>query len=83
MEDQLRGILEDVGGLAVPVATVGSDQDLFAAGLTSFATVTVMLGIEEAFDVEFPDALLNRATFRTIDTLVAAIAKLQGDSLAA
>lgn len=83
MEEQLRDILGDVGGLAVPVAGIAADQDLFAAGLTSFATVTVMLAVEGAFDVEFPDALLNRSTFRSIDALRIVVAKLQADRLAA
>lgn len=83
MEDQLRGILDEVGGLATPVAEITADQDLFAAGLTSFATVTVMLAIEEEFEVEFPDRLLNRATFKTIATLVGVVTELKGDRVAA
>ncbi|MES3152079.1 acyl carrier protein [Sphingomonas faeni] len=83
MEEQLRKILGDVGGLAVPAAGLTSDQDLFEAGLTSFATVTVMLAIEEAFEVEFPDDLLNRATFRSLSSLRRVIASLQGDDHAA
>ncbi len=42
-----------------------------------------MLAIEEDFEVEFPDSLLNRATFQTIDTLLAAISGLKGDRVAA
>lgn len=83
MEEQLRDILGDVGGLAVPVAGISTDQDLFAAGLTSFATVTVMLAIEGAFDIEFPDDLLNRSTFRSIGSLQGVIARLQADRHAA
>lgn len=83
MEEQLRDILGDVGGLVVPVTGIATDQDLFAAGLTSFATVTVMLAIEGAFDVEFPDEALNRATFRSIDSLRTVIAGLQGERHAA
>ena len=83
MDEQLREILGDVGGLAVPIATVAAEQDLYAAGLTSFATVSVMLGIEEAFDVEFPDSLLKRETFRSIDALRRTVATLKGDGNAA
>ncbi len=83
MEEQLRTILGEVGGLAVPIAEIATDQDLFAAGLTSFATVSVMLGIEEEFGVEFPDALLKRDTFRSIAALIAVIAGLKDDTVAA
>jgi len=36
-----------------------------------------MLAIEDAFDIEFPDALLSRKTFRSIDALAVAIERLQ------
>lgn len=83
MEDQLRAILGQVGGLSVPISDVTASQDLYVAGLTSFATVTVMLAIEEYFDVEFPDSLLNRATFRSIETLLDVIARLKAGRVAA
>ena len=35
-----------------------------------------MVGIEEEFGVEFPDALLTRATFASIDSVAAAVASL-------
>jgi acyl carrier protein len=83
MEDQLRRILNEVGGLAVPAASIASDGDLFAAGLTSFATVSVMLAIEDCFEVEIPDELVNRATFRTIAKLAEVVMALQSGSVAA
>lgn len=52
------------------------DADLYAAGLTSLATVGVMLAVEEHFDIEIPDAKLNRATFRSVSTLAALVAEL-------
>jgi acyl carrier protein len=83
MDEQLREILADVGGLAMPAAELAVDQDLYAAGLTSFATVSVMLAIEEAFAVEFPDRLLKRETFSSIVALRRVIATLRDDHLAA
>ena len=38
--------------------------DLYAAGLRSFASVQLMLALEEAFEVEFPESLLNRQSFQ-------------------
>jgi acyl carrier protein len=35
-----------------------------------------MLALEEAFNVEFPDRLLKRATFQTIANLRAAVGEL-------
>jgi N-acetylglucosaminyldiphosphoundecaprenol N-acetyl-beta-D-mannosaminyltransferase len=83
VKDQIRAILDEVGGLACPAVDVGDRDDLFVKGLSSFATVGVMLAIEEEFDVSFPDSLLVRATFTSVDALAAAIASLKGQSVAA
>ncbi|MEH3106039.1 MAG: acyl carrier protein [Sphingomonas fennica] len=77
MEEKIREILEEVGGLVTAPAALGSNDDLFAAGLTSFATVNVMLGIEDAFDLEFPERLLTRTSFRSIAALAAAVREAQ------
>jgi acyl carrier protein len=55
-------------------------SDLYAAGLTSLATVGLMLALEEGFEIEFPDALLSRRTFTSIDSLVAAVETLCASS---
>ena len=77
MRDKLREILSQHGRLSVPLEQVGDGSDLYQAGLTSLATVGLMLAIEDAFDIEFPDALLSRKTFRSIDALAVAIERLQ------
>ncbi|MGF9695226.1 MULTISPECIES: acyl carrier protein [unclassified Rhizobium] len=80
MSETIREILSKVGGLPVPVSDLADDADLYAAGLSSFASVQVMLAIEEKFDIEFPDNLLNRKSFASIaaiDTTVGQILKAQ------
>lgn len=74
----VREILSEVGGLRVPAETLQPDDDLFAAGLTSFATVGVMLALEERFDVSFPDSLLKRSTFANVRALEDAVVSLGG-----
>ena len=69
MNDTIRALLAKLGGLPVSVDTLSDDSDLYAAGLSSFASVQLMLGIEEAFDVEFPDHLLNRKSFASIGAI--------------
>ncbi len=83
MEEKLRAILEEAGRLAVPVSGLPVEADLFAAGLSSLATVNVMLAVEDEFGVEFPDALLNRRSFGSIASLMAAVSQLQGQQAAA
>lgn len=80
MNETIRNLLTKLGGLPVAVDSLADDADLYAAGLSSFASVQLMLGIEEAFDIEFPDNLLNRKSFASITAIektVAAIIEAQ------
>lgn len=82
-QDQIRAILAEHGRLLVDVATLADEADLYQAGLTSLATVNLMLALEERFDVEFTDKMLGRKTFGTIAALNDAIASLKGAQEAA
>lgn len=83
MTQTIRDILAKHGGLPMPVDQLADDADLYAAGLSSFASVQVMLGIEDAFDIEFPDTLLNRKTFQSIAAIAKAVTGLVGNAEAA
>ncbi len=78
MHDQIRRVLRDHARLAVPVDALGDADDLHEAGMTSQASVGVMLALEEAFDVEFPDRMLRRRTFESVDAIRAAVRELTG-----
>ena len=52
------------------------DADLHEAGLTSMATVKLMLAIEAAYDVAIPDAELTPENFRSIATIEALLERL-------
>jgi acyl carrier protein len=53
------------------------DSDLYAAGMTSHASVNVMLALEGEFEIEFPDHMLKRSVFESIAAINAAIGELQ------
>jgi len=74
---QVREILARHGRLSVSIDQLEDASDLHSAGLTSLATVGLMLALEECFDIEFPDALLSRKTFSSIDSLAAAVDSLR------
>ena len=76
MIDTIRNLISDHGRLAVPVDTLSDSQDLYAAGLTSFAAVQLMLAIEDRFDIEFPDTMLNRRSFGSIDAIAGCLHEL-------
>ncbi|MCP2243370.1 Phosphopantetheine attachment site [Lentzea aerocolonigenes] len=52
---------------------LGDDADLYRAGMTSLACVSVMLALEDAFSIEFPDHLLQKQTFINIHSIRAAL----------
>ena len=58
LTDDIRQILKDHGRLSADTATLAENADLYQAGLTSHASVNVMLALEGKFDVEFPEAVL-------------------------
>ena len=51
-------------------------DDLYDAGMTSHASVEVMLALEEGFDVEFPDAMLKRSVFASVINIANAISQI-------
>ena len=77
MRDETREILSKYGRLSVTVDQLTDACDLYNAGLTSLATVGLMLALEDSFEIEFPYSMLNRKTFRSIDSLVFAIEQLR------
>jgi acyl carrier protein len=51
--------------------------DLRDAGLSSMATVKLMLAIEAAYDVAIPDSELTQENFRSIAAIAALLERLQ------
>jgi acyl carrier protein len=76
VDDTIRKVLADHGRLAVDAAGIDRDADLYEAGLTSHASVNIMLALEDAFDLEFPDRLLKKSTFASISSIEGAITEL-------
>ncbi|GJE28068.1 acyl carrier protein [Methylobacterium organophilum] len=70
---EVVGSLEAMAGL---VEGLGPDADLFEKGLTSFGSVQLMLALEERFEIEFPDSLLNRRSFSTLKAIRDTVASL-------
>ena len=80
MSDQLtkiRSILKEHGRLSKDADSLDTNADLYQAGMTSHASVNVMLALEGEFEVEFPDAMLKRNVFNSIASINAALSELQ------
>jgi len=73
MKEQIRRVIRDHAGLPVDIEAIGDDADLFQAGMTSHASVNVMIALEDTFGVEFLDSMLTRSVFENVDSIAAAL----------
>jgi len=76
MEEEIRKVLAEHGKLAVDAAKIDEDDDLYRAGLTSHASINLMLALEDCFDVEFPQHMLRKRTFESISSIRSALSEL-------
>lgn len=75
---RVRQVLKAHGRLAVDIDSLDDSADLYQAGITSHASVNVMLALEGEFDVEFPDSMLKRSAFESVAAISSAIRVLLG-----
>ena len=73
---RIRAVLKGTDYLQADIDGLADDADLHAAGLSSHATVNLMLALEESFDIELPDRLLRRRTFSSVDAMAEALAEI-------
>jgi len=73
----IRRILKEHGRLTKDPTSLGLESDLYEAGMTSHASVNVMLALEGEFNIEFPDHMLKRSVFESIAAISAAVGELQ------
>jgi len=76
MKARLRKILLERGDLDISPDSLADDADLYDAGLSSLATVNLLMAVEAEFDIEIPDELLTRGLFQSIDTLALTVSQL-------
>ncbi|WKB53376.1 acyl carrier protein [Eleftheria terrae] len=72
----IRAVLAAHARLPQPVDRLAAPADLFQAGMSSHASVDVMLALEEAFAIEFPDEMLTRQVFGSIAGIRQALLQL-------
>jgi acyl carrier protein len=72
----IRDILKEHARLSADATTLADDADLYQAGMTSHASVNLMLALEDKFEVEFPERMLRRRAFENIASIRDAIAEL-------
>jgi acyl carrier protein len=74
--ERVRQIIREYGRVPSDLDSLDDDADLYQAGMTSHASVNLMLALESAFDVEFPDAMLKRSVFQSVRSISEALESL-------
>jgi acyl carrier protein len=80
IQNRVRQLLREQGTISANVDGLGSEADLYEAGLTSLSAVDLMLAVEQSFDFVFPDEALNRRTFSSIASIAAVVERLTADA---
>jgi acyl carrier protein len=81
MEEKVRAILREHSGLGDAVQQMTVHDSLWLMGMTSAASVEVMVALESAFGFEFPDERLRHATFASVYNIVRCIRELTGSGV--
>jgi acyl carrier protein len=79
LNQQIRTILKENARLSIDIDTLNDDGNLHEAGMSSHATVNVMLALEDEFDIEFPPRLLKRSNFSSIASIQNAVNEIIND----
>ena len=77
-DSKIRTIVAEQGHLPVEVSSLRDEDDLYQAGMTSHASVNVMLALEDEFEIEFPETMLRKSTFESVAAIRKALAELIG-----
>jgi acyl carrier protein len=77
VNEQIRQVIKEHGQLSVDIETLDDHADLYQAGMTSHASVNVMIALEDTFDVEFLDSMLKRSVFESVASISAALEEVR------
>lgn len=76
VEQAVRQVIAERARLSEDAASLDANADLYRVGFTSYVSVDVMLALEEQFDIEFPDTMMNRTVFRSVESITTALQSL-------
>ena len=75
---RIRTLLARHGRLSVDAGSIAPEADLYQQGMTSHASVNVMLALESEFGIAFPDEMLKRSVFASVASICGAVRALGG-----
>ncbi len=76
-KERIRKAVREHAGIRVAAESLTDSADLYRAGMNSHASVLLMIALENEFQLEFPDNMLSRDVFESIDAIATAIETIQ------
>lgn len=76
MQDKIRDLIKQQKVVPMSAEAIAIEADLYEMGMSSFGSVQLMLALEDMFDIEFPERMLNRKTFATLATIDSSVKEL-------
>ena len=73
IRNRIRSVVKNHAGLKTPVDEIEDSTDLYRAGMSSHASVLLMIALENEFGLEFPDGMLSRDVFENIEAIANAV----------
>ena len=73
MIETIQRLIDEKAELPILARDLPLNSDLYRAGLTSFTAIKLMLALEQEFEVEFPDRMLNRQSMSSINAIQSCI----------
>ena len=69
-------LIGEISPLVDDCHPLGDQDDLYEAGLKSLAAMRLMVALEAAFGIEFPNDVLHRNAFSTVERIRGIVAPL-------
>jgi acyl carrier protein len=73
VRERVRNIVKNHAGVRLALDKIDDSTDLYRAGMTSQGSVVLMIALEGEFEIEFPDSMLSRDVFTSLETIASAI----------
>ncbi len=74
--ERVKQVIIEFSEIKSDLSKLSQHDNLFNLGMSSRASVSLMIGLESEFDIEFPDEMLRKEVFESIETIGKAIETL-------
>jgi acyl carrier protein len=74
--ERVKNVIIKYAEIPEDITSLDENESLFVKGMSSRASVAVMIGLESEFDIEFPDEMLRREVFESTYSISKAVESL-------